>query len=282
MKRLEMVWKGFLVGSSMSVPGVSGGTMAILLGIYQQLISSISHFFSDVKGNLWFLGKFCLGAAAGIGTLAFAIRWLLDTAPVPVSFFFLGAVVGGVPALYRETRQSSFHWSTLFFALLGLAFVVGLGFLPSGLLSFGAISGWRSLLHCLAAGIVVAVALVLPGISTSHMLIVLGMYDATLEAVTRFDVVFLITLAVSTLIGVALITRPLEWTMRRFPQQTYSMILGFVIGSLFEIFRDIVLPAVPVSPSAVWWGLSGVMAAAAFALGMWAISALSKSSGQEK
>ena len=75
MKRFEMIWKGFIIGSSMSVPGVSGGTMAILLGIYQRLISSISHFFSDVKGNLLFLGKFCLGAVAGIGTLAFAIQW---------------------------------------------------------------------------------------------------------------------------------------------------------------------------------------------------------------
>lgn len=276
MKRFEMIWKGFIIGSSMSVPGVSGGTMAILLGIYQRLISSISHFFSDVKGNLLFLGKFCLGAVAGIGTLAFAIQWLLDTAPVPVSFFFLGAVIGGVPALYCETKQSKFHWSTLLFALLGLIVVVGLGFLPNGLLEFGAVSGWQSLVLCLVAGVIVAIALVLPGISTSHMLIVLGMYDRTLEAITSFDFVFLITLAVSTLVGVALITKPLEWTMRRFPQKTYSMILGFVVGSLFEIFRDIVLPAVPPSPSVMWWVLSAVMAAVAFILGLWAIAALSK------
>lgn len=281
MKRFEMIWKGFIIGSSMSVPGVSGGTMAILLGIYQRLISSISHFFSDVKGNLLFLGKFCLGAVAGIGTLAFAIQWLLDTAPVPVSFFFLGAVIGGVPALYCETKQSKFHWSTLLFALLGLIVVVGLGFLPNGLLEFGAVSGWQSLVLCLVAGVIVAIALVLPGISTSHMLIVLGMYDRTLEAITSFDFVFLITLAVSTLVGVALITKPLEWTMRRFPQKTYSMILGFVVGSLFEIFRDIVLPAVPPSPSVMWWVLSAVMAAVAFILGLWAIAALSKVSEKE-
>ena len=276
MKRFEMIWKGFIIGSSMSVPGVSGGTMAILLGIYQRLISSISHFFSDVKGNLLFLGKFCLGAVAGIGTLAFAIQWLLDTAPVPVSFFFLGAVIGGVPALYCETKQSKFHWSTLLFALLGLIVVVGLGFLPNGLLEFGAVSGWQSLVLCLVAGVIVAIALVLPGISTSHMLIVLGMYDRTLEAITSFDFVFLITLAVSTLVGVALITKPLEWTMRRFPQKTYSMILGFVVGSLFEIFRDIVLPAVPPSPSVMWWVLSAVMAAVAFILGLWGLQRCQK------
>ena len=113
------------------------------------------------------------------------------------------------------------------------------------------------------------------------MLIVLGMYDRTLEAITSFDFVFLITLAVSTLVGVALITKPLEWTMRRFPQKTYSMILGFVVGSLFEIFRDIVLPAVPPSPSVMWWVLSAVMAAVAFILGLWAIAALSKVSEKE-
>ena len=190
-------------------------------------------------------------------------------------------MIGGVPALYCETKQSKFHWSTLLFALLGLIVVVGLGFLPNGLLEFGAVSGWQSLVLCLVAGVIVAIALVLPGISTSHMLIVLGMYDRTLEAITSFDFVFLITLAVSTLVGVALITKPLEWTMRRFPQKTYSMILGFVVGSLFEIFRDIVLPAVPPSPSVMWWVLSAVMAAVAFILGLWAIAALSKVSEKE-
>lgn len=281
MKNLEMIWKGFIVGSSMSVPGVSGGTMAILLGIYQKLIGCISHFFSDVKGNLVCLGKFCLGSVVGIGTLAFVIQWLLDTVPIPVSFLFLGAVIGGIPALYRETKQDSFGWSTAVFAFLGMVIVIGLGFLPTDAISFGAPTGWKSLVMCLFAGVIIAIALVLPGISTSHMLIVLGLYDATLKAITEFDIVFLIALAVFTLLGVILITKPLEWTMTRFPQKTYSMILGFVIGSVFEIFRDIVLPAIPDSASPLWWVLSVVIAVTAFLLGMWAIAALSKVSGQE-
>jgi len=100
---LIIMLKGYTIGSSMSVPGVSGSTMAILLGIYDRLISSVSNFFKDIKGNVFFLLKFCIGAGAGIGSLSFLIKWMLEKFTLPVSVFFLGAVVGGIPALYQKT-----------------------------------------------------------------------------------------------------------------------------------------------------------------------------------
>ena len=103
MKRFMIVLKGFIIGSSMTVPGVSGGTMAILLGIYDKLIGSISNFRKDPKGNLWFLAKFCIGSGLGICSLALLIDWLLERFPMPVSFFFLGAVVGESPLFIKRS-----------------------------------------------------------------------------------------------------------------------------------------------------------------------------------
>ncbi|MDF2908337.1 MAG: hypothetical protein K0R34_3658, partial [Herbinix sp.] len=117
---LSIMLKGFVIGSSMSVPGVSGGTMAILLGIYDKLIGSISNFLKDLKDNIIFLMKFCIGAAVGIGSLAFVIEWLLDRFPLPVSFFFLGAVIGGIPALYKKTKESKWKLSSALYFLVGL------------------------------------------------------------------------------------------------------------------------------------------------------------------
>ena len=74
---LIIMLKGYTIGSSMSVPGVSGGTMAILLGIYDKLISSVSNFLKDIKGNILFLLKFCIGAGAGICSLSFLLKWML-------------------------------------------------------------------------------------------------------------------------------------------------------------------------------------------------------------
>lgn len=268
--------KGFIIGSSMSVPGVSGGTMAILLGIYDKLISSISNFLKDIKGNTIFLVKFCLGAGVGIGSLAFVIQWLLEKFPFMVSFFFLGAVIGGIPALYVKTKEKKFGISSFIYFALGLGIVISIGFIPIGNLDIASGSGTLHYLMMLVTGIIIALALVLPGISTSHMLLVLGMYDSMLAAITNFDLVYVGILGVSTLIGVFLITKPLEYLMNHFPHQTYCMIIGFVIGSTSEIFSEKIIPAIPDYATLTWWIPSLLMAVAALVLGYIAILSLSK------
>ena len=273
---LIIMLKGFIIGSSMSVPGVSGGTMAILLGIYDRLISSVSNFFKDIKGNKLFFIKFCFGAGVGICSLAFLIQKLLEFFPIPVSFFFLGAVIGGVPALYKKTKESPLKISSGIYFVLGLVIVIAIGFIPEGNLSLTSGTGIVHLLMLLITGIIIAVALVLPGISTSHMLIVLGMYEALLTAITEFNIIYLGILGISTLIGVILITKPLEWTMNKFPHQTYCMIIGFVLGSTWEIFRDIILPAIPASTTALFIIGSIVISIITFLLGIFAIHSLSK------
>lgn len=273
---LEIILKGFVIGSSMSVPGVSGGTMAILLGIYDKLISAISNFLKDIKGNTIFLIKFCLGSAAGIGSLAFLIKWLLEKFPVPVSFFFLGAVIGGIPALYNKTKKSKLRVSSIIYFILGLILVISIGYIPTGNVDFSNTSGITQYLMILAAGIIIAIALVLPGISTSHMLLVLGMYDTMITAITEFDITFIGVLGISTLIGIFLITKPIEWTMNKFPHQTYCIIIGFVLGSTSEIFKDKIIPAVPVNADVSWWLMSAAISFVTFMVGCYSIMSLSR------
>lgn len=272
----QIVFKGFLIGSSMSVPGVSGGTMAILLGIYDKLISSISNFFKDIKNSFLFLIKFCIGSALGIGSLAFLIKWLLETFPIPVSIFFLGAVVGGIPALYYKTKKSPITFSSYVYFFIGLGAVISLTFIPTGNFDISTGSGLSYYLFILITGIIIALALVLPGISTSHMLLVLGMYDALLTAITNFDFVYVGILGISTVIGIFLITKPLEFLMNKFPHKTYCMIIGFVLGSTIEIFRDKVFPAIPTEAGLGWWIFVTVVSVMTFILGYMGIKSLSK------
>jgi putative membrane protein len=273
---LIIMLKGFIIGSSMSVPGVSGGTMAILLGIYDKLIGAISNFLKDIKGNTIYLMKFGIGAAAGIGSLAFAIKWLLEKYPFPVSFFFLGAVIGGIPALYNRTKKSSLKFSSVIYFLLGLGIVISIGFIPVGNFDISSGSGITHYFMLLITGIIIALALVLPGISTSHMLLILGMYDAMLLAITEFNIVYIGILGISTLVGIFLITKPIEWTMNKFPHQTYCMIIGFVLGSTSEIFRDKIMPAIPSNANSSWWIASVLMSIVTFVLGYKGIVSLSR------
>lgn len=273
---LAIILKGFVIGSSMSVPGVSGGTMAILLGIYDKLIGSISNFLKDLKGNVIFLMKFCIGAAAGIGSLAFVIKWLLERFPLPVSFFFLGAVIGGIPALYKKTKESRMRISSVVYFLIGLIVVIAIGFLPVGNFDISSGSGFLHYLMVLGTGIIIALALVLPGISTSHMLLVLGMYDAMLIAITELNLFYIAIVGISTVVGIFLITKPIEWTLNKFPHQTYCMIIGFVLGSTSEIFRDKIIPAIPATPQASWWVTAVIISIATFVSGYFAILYLSR------
>jgi putative membrane protein len=279
-KDLEIILKGYIIGSSMSVPGVSGGTMAILLGIYDRLISSISNFLKDIKGNTLFLLKFCLGSGLGIGSLAFLISWLLENIPIPVSFFFLGAVIGGIPALYKKTRESRLTVASGIYFLIGLVLVISIGFIPTGNIDISGGSGLTHYLMILLTGIIIALALVLPGISTSHMLLVLGMYDSMLAAIKGFDVMYVGVLGIATVIGIFLITKPIEWTMNKFPQQTYSLIIGFVLGSTSEIFKDKIIPAIPDKAEISWWIITALVSIVTFILGYASILSLSKISAE--
>lgn len=270
------MFKGFIIGSSMSVPGISGGTMAILLGIYDKLIHSISNYFKDIKGNTLYLSKALLGSFIGIGSLAFVIQWLLDNYPMYISFFFLGAVIGGVPALLKKTQEKTMKISSLMYILIGLMIVISISFIPTGNFSIVSGSGFVHYLMVLVTGIIIALALILPGISTSHMLLVMGMYETLLKAITTMDIVYIGVLGISTVIGVFLITKPIEWTMNTYTKQTYFVIIGFVLGSTAEIFSDKILPAIPVNADSIWWISSILISMITFTLGFRAISSLSR------
>lgn len=271
---LKIMLKGFIIGSSMSVPGVSGGTMAILLGIYDKLISAISNFLKDIKHNMIFLIKFCIGAGIGIALLASLIGELLDKFPYPVSFFFLGAVIGGIPALYKKTKESPLKISSGVYFLLGLIIVIAIGSIPKKGINIVTGTGLMHYLMLLFTGIIIALALVLPGISTSHMLVVLGMYKPMVAAIENFDIVYIGVIGIFTLIGVFLITKPLEWTMLKFPHETYCIIIGFVLGSTIEIFK--LLPRVPSAAGLAWWLPLVISSVVTFALGFMGIGYLSK------
>jgi len=260
----------------MSVPGVSGGTMAIILGIYDRLIGAISNFHKDFKSNALYLFKFVSAVGLGIGSLAFLIKWLLDTFTIPVSSFFLGAVFGGIPALYLKARAEKIRISSVLYFLFGLAVVIATGFIPAGNIEIANGSGIVHIIMILVTGIIIALALILPGISTSHMLLVLGMYDDLLLAITEFNIMFIAIISIATTVGIFLITKPIEWTLRTYPHQTYCAIIGFVVGSVSGIFRDLVVPAIPTDVTFGWITGTILFSASAFALGYWALLSLSK------
>lgn len=249
-KNLEVMYKGLLIGSTMLVPGVSGGSMAIVLGIYERLLSAISSLAKNLKENLLFLCLFVISAGVGMLVLARPILSLLESYPKPMQCFFIGAVVGGIPAVWRQAEIQRFSWKTGLCFAVGFLAVIGISVIPTEMFQTSLFmpeaeggSGGRTLssyLFLLFAGILSSTALVLPGISVSYFLLVLGLYHELMRAISEFNMGFLIPMGSGILLGVILTTKGLEYILKKYPQLSYMVILGFVAGSVLEI-----LPQVP-------------------------------------
>lgn len=234
--------KGFAVGASMLVPGVSGGTMAIILGIYDDLIHAVSSLRRDMKENLLLLSTFTLAGILGILTFSGPMLTALALWNKPMLLLFTGAILGSIPPLYRKVRISRIKPINLMFAFIGAVLGVCTRYLPEGVFQVGSGLHPYSIIMLVLAGFIIAVALILPGISASYILLMLGMYDLTLSAVKKLDLLYLIPLATGVVAGIFLTAGLLEREMKRHPQFTYMLIIGFMLGSLAQVF-----PGMPAS-----------------------------------
>ena len=256
--------KGLIIGGTMLVPGVSGGSMAMILGIYDRLISSVSSFMKNKKENLIFLVVFSMGGILGVLLFANPLLQLIERYPMPMLYFFIGAVAGGIPLIVRQAGAKRLTWRIAGYVVLGLIAVSALGLLPQDLFNAENSSGTVGFLLLLIAGFVTAAALVLPGISVSYLLLLLGLYDRTMSAISTLHLPFLLPLGIGLVLGIVLITRALERAMAAHPHPSYFIILGFLLGSVAEIF-----PGVP-------QGLALPVCAITFAAGFSAIFFLSR------
>jgi putative membrane protein len=254
--------KGFAIGASMLIPGVSGGTMAILLGVYDELISALSNLRARFGGNGLLLLQFLAGGSLGILLLSGPMLTALALWPKPVMFFFTGAILAGIPPIYRKVRVARIKPKNICVAAVGAAVAVATEYLPSGLFTPAPGGGFDPVACALlvGAGFVIAVALILPGISGSYVLLMFGMYDLTLAAVRNVNLPYLLPLAAGALVGAFSTAGLLDNLMRKRPQFIYMLIIGFMLGSVVQVFPG--LPAgsgIPVCAAALLAGFGAVL-----------------------
>lgn len=238
-KIVSNVIKGICVGGSMLIPGVSGGSMAMILGIYNELISSVSSFFKHKKKSITLLGTFAVGGLIGMLLFAKPLLYLTDKYTFPMMYFFIGAVLGSIPMIYKQAEIKKISIRSVIYILLGLLIILLISLIPKELFDVDLSNGIMDYLLLIIAGVVSAVALVLPGISVSYMLLVLGMYEETIRAIDEFYLPYLIPLGIGLLIGIMLTTKILEKAMNSYREGSYLIILGFVVGSVVQVFPGI-------------------------------------------
>lgn len=240
MRYIQNFLKGIFIGIATLVPGVSGGTIAIILGIYDDLIHAVSSFHKDWKKHISLLLQVCLGGFLGFGIFSRLLGNALLKYPYVMQYLFMGIIVGGLPVLFSRTSVSDGQRKRGYvFLIAGFALVLIMSSKPTAIISIAASHTILSTVFLFIAGIVIAAALVLPGISGSFMLLVLGLYSFTLDAINNVNVPIIIPLGLGIIAGTLITSRIVEKLLQKYPRKTYMLIIGFVLGSLIEVFPGI-------------------------------------------
>lgn len=231
------IYRGLAMGASDVVPGVSGGTIAVLLGIYDQLIASLNGLFSrEWKRHLSFLIPLGLGVSISIFTLAKLMDWLLLHYPGPTYYLFLGLIVGVLPYLFREIdAKTNFRKRHYVILLVSLLLIGSLDFLQE-VETIITDRSWQIYLLFFLSGFLGSAAMILPGISGSFILLVIGVYHTVLHAISNFhfDIIIITGLGIAS--GLIVMSKIIHYFLSRFQVGTFAVIIGMVIGSLFVIF----------------------------------------------
>lgn len=263
---------GLVFGLANVIPGVSGGTMAVVFGIYERLIGLIANFRTKWKQELGFIVP--MGLGAGIAILAFGkvMDWVLANHPALASSFFVGVIVGSLPMLVEKTwrtakKEWKFNLSNIVPMLITLAIMLWMTFANQGDAAAREIPATiGNMLMMIVYGVIAAACMIIPGISGSFVMVMMGAYGAVINSVATLNFPLLIPFAIGALLGIFGCAKLIRFLLSKYEMPTYSAILGFVIGSIPAVFPG--------------WGSIGVGAIICFVAGLAAILLCNKFSAE--
>ncbi|MFC1770291.1 DUF368 domain-containing protein [Candidatus Margulisiibacteriota bacterium] len=263
---------GACLGIANIIPGVSGGTMAVILGIYSKLIHAIGNFFSDRKNRkqyFGFLTQIAIGAGISIIVFSRLISFLLKNAPHPTFFFFMGLIMGSIPIIFKSCPNLKLSISNSISFIVAFGLIILLSSFNHSLdtsFHFTAVTA-KEILTLFVSGFLAAGAMVIPGISGSFILLLLGCYGTIIQAVSEFNLPIIFYVAAGAVPGLLFITKIIDISIRKYPTQITSAILGLIIASFYPLWPGFT------------FDLSSLMSVFVFVIGVFLATILSKKPG---
>ena len=255
MQFIKNMAKGAVIGISNIIPGVSGGTMAVTMGIYDKLIYCLTHLFKELKKSLKFLLPILLGAAVALVAGSFGIEFLFQKVPLPTNLFFIGLILGGMPMMVKKVKGEKIKAGHMLTALLFFALVAGLALMKdaegkSADLSFSVVN----VLILFLIGVIASATMVVPGISGSMILLLLGYYNPIIEQINDFirsltggdwqgvltGCGVLVPFGIGVVFGIFAIAKLIEIIFQKFPLYANWAIIGLIAASpIAVIFKNL-------------------------------------------
>ena len=261
MKAVKNILKGMVIGIANVIPGVSGGTMMVAMGIYDKLIHCITHIFKEFKKSVLFLIPIAIGMGIAVIGGSLGIEMLFDKFPVQTNLLFIGLIVGGLPAIWKNVKGKSIRFGHILAFLAFFVLVVVMAFMGEQQgnavdLSFNFVN----VLKLFAVGVVAAATMVIPGVSGSMVLLLMGYYNPILTAINDFlraltawdmdgilnGIGILMPFGIGVIVGVLAIAKLIEFIFNKFTLYAYWAIIGLIVASPIAIIAMASLPALTV------------------------------------
>lgn len=245
------ILRGMVIGIANVIPGVSGGTMMVSMGIYDKLILVLTHFIKRMKEAIALLVPILVGMLLSIAIFAKIFsEFLFPRFPLQTNLFFIGLILGGLPVIYGRVKGNTIRIPQIIAFVLFFVMVVGFALVGEGGGSSADISfSVGNMIKLLGIGIIAAATMVIPGVSGSMIMMILGYYNTIIDtindfinALKAFDIaamldtfVVLVPFGIGVLVGIVAVAKLIEFMLKKFPLVTYWAIIGLIVASPFAI-----------------------------------------------
>ena len=244
---INQILRGVVIGVANIIPGVSGGTMMVSMGIYDTLIHCITHLFKEFKKSILTLLPYAIGMLVGILALASVISWGLENYPLPTNTLFIGLILGGLSPLLKKIDKKKINAAAVIAFIALFALIIWMGFQNKDSIQNADTIEMNAvqMLLMVVMGVIASGTMIIPGVSGSLVLMLLGYYKAVTGALktvasglVHFDfaalgqpLLMLIPFVVGIVLGIFGVAKAIEWLTSKFPTATYCGVLGLVVAS---------------------------------------------------
>lgn len=248
MEVIRLILIGIVLGVANVIPGVSGGTMAVVFNIYDKLLNVITINIKKILAQWKFVLPLGIGMVVGIVGFSKIITCLFENYPVPTNFFFMGIILGSFPMICKRIKLKNKNiekdenslslFTAISMVVLGGLLVTAFMFMQADSQSDDIVTQVNIIFGCklFIGAALAAIAMIIPGISGSFLMLVLGVYHSIIAAISQFNIPILAIVACGVLLGLLGGASLVRFLITKVPSQTYAFILGLVLASLVTIF----------------------------------------------
>lgn len=245
------ILRGMVIGLSNVIPGVSGGTMMVSMGIYDKLIFVLTHFIKKFKEAVMLVIPIGIGMLLAIALLSKAFSEVLfPNYPVQTNLFFIGLIIGSLPIIYKKVKGKKTGFGCILAFAAFFVLVVGMAMMGEGVDTGADVSlSLVNIIKLFAVGVIAAATMVIPGVSGSMIMMILGYYNTIIDSINgfinaliAFDIAqiiaycgILLPFGIGVVIGIVAVAKLIEFVLKKYSQIAYWAIIGLIVASPFAI-----------------------------------------------